>query len=36
MALLLVTHDRRQAERMAKRLLRISDGRIDQPSGSVP
>jgi UDP-glucose/iron transport system ATP-binding protein len=36
MALLLVTHDRRQAERMAKRLLRISDGRIDQPSGSAP
>lgn len=36
MALLLVTHDRRQAERMAKRLLRISNGRIDQPSESVP
>jgi UDP-glucose/iron transport system ATP-binding protein len=36
MAMLLVTHDRRQAERMAKRLLRISDGRIDQPSESVP
>lgn len=36
MALLLVTHDRRQAERMAKRLLRISDGRIDQPSQSAP
>jgi ABC-type multidrug transport system ATPase subunit len=36
MALLLVTHDRRQAERLAKRLLRISDGRIDQPSQSAP
>jgi len=36
MALLLVTHDRRQAERMAKRLLRISDGKIDQPSESAP
>ena len=30
MALLLVTHDRRQAERMAKRLLRMSDSGIDQ------
>jgi ABC-type multidrug transport system ATPase subunit len=29
-AILLVTHDRGQAERMAKRLLRMSDGRIDQ------
>jgi ABC-type multidrug transport system ATPase subunit len=36
MALLLVTHDRRQAERMARRLLRISDGRIDQPSEIAP
>jgi ABC-type multidrug transport system ATPase subunit len=36
MALLLVTHDRRQAERLAKRLLRINDGRIDQPSQSAP
>jgi ABC-type multidrug transport system ATPase subunit len=36
MALLLVTHDRRQAERMAKRLLQIRDGRIDQPSESAP
>jgi ABC-type multidrug transport system ATPase subunit len=36
MALLLVTHDRRQAERMAKQLLRMSDGRIDQPSESLP
>src|SRR5262249_61179781 len=35
MALLLVTHDRRQAERMAKRLLRMRDGRIDQPSESA-
>jgi ABC-type multidrug transport system ATPase subunit len=35
MALLLVTHDRRQAERMAKRLLRISAGRIDQDSDSL-
>jgi ABC-type multidrug transport system ATPase subunit len=35
MALLLVTHDRRQAERMAKRLLQIRDGRIDQPSESA-
>jgi ABC-type multidrug transport system ATPase subunit len=36
LALLLVTHDRRQAERMAKRLLRITDGRIEQPSESAP
>ena len=36
MALLLVTHDRPQAERMAKRLLRMSDGRIDQLSESAP
>jgi ABC-type multidrug transport system ATPase subunit len=36
MALLLVTHDRSQAERMAKRLLRMSDGRIDQLSESAP
>jgi ABC-type multidrug transport system ATPase subunit len=35
-ALLLVTHDRGQAERMAKRLLRMSDGRIDPLSESVP
>jgi ABC-type multidrug transport system ATPase subunit len=35
MALLLVTHDRSQAERMAKRLLRMSDGRIDQLSESA-
>ena len=32
MALLLVTHDRRQAERMAKRLLRLSDGKIAELS----
>jgi len=36
MALLLVTHDRSQAERMAKRLLRMSDGGIDQLSESAP
>jgi ABC-type multidrug transport system ATPase subunit len=36
MALLLVTHDRRQAERMAKRLLRMSDGRIEQQPESAP
>jgi ABC-type multidrug transport system ATPase subunit len=36
MALLLVTHNRQQAERVAKRLLRMSDGRIDQLAGSVP
>jgi energy-coupling factor transporter ATP-binding protein EcfA2 len=36
MALLLVTHDRRQAERMAKRLLLMSNGKIGQPSGSAP
>jgi ABC-type multidrug transport system ATPase subunit len=35
MALLLVTHDRRQAERMTKRLLRISDGKIEQPAESA-
>ena len=31
MALLLVTHDRQQAERTAKRVLRMSDGRIENP-----
>jgi ABC-type multidrug transport system ATPase subunit len=36
MALLLVTHDRPQAERMAKRLFRMSDGGVDQLSESVP
>jgi len=36
MALLLVTHDRRQAERVAQRLLRITDGRIDGGSESAP
>ena len=36
MALLLVTHDCRQAEHMAKRVLRMSGGRIDQLSESVP
>ena len=36
MALLLVTHDRPQAERMAKRLLRMSNGGIHQLSESVP
>jgi putative ABC transport system ATP-binding protein len=36
MALLLVTHNRRQAERMAKRLLRMSAGKIEQPSKSAP
>lgn len=36
MALLLVTHDRRQAERLAKRLLRMRDGRIDQTSEGAP
>jgi ABC-type sulfate/molybdate transport systems ATPase subunit len=30
MAVLLVTHDRRQAERTAKRMLRMSNGCIDQ------
>src|SRR5262249_33457391 len=35
LALLLVTHDRLQAERMAKRSLRMSDGRIDHPSECV-
>jgi ABC-type iron transport system FetAB ATPase subunit len=36
MAVLLVTHDRRQAERMAKRVLRITDGRIDQAPEGTP
>jgi ABC-type multidrug transport system ATPase subunit len=36
MALLLVTHDRGQVERVAKRLLRIKDGRIDQSSRGAP
>jgi ABC-type multidrug transport system ATPase subunit len=35
MALLLVTHDRQQAERMAKRVLRMSDGRIEEPLRTV-
>ena len=35
MALLLVTHDRQQAERMAERVLRMSDGRIEEPPRSV-
>jgi ABC-type multidrug transport system ATPase subunit len=35
MAVLLVTHDRQQAERMAKRILRMSNGRIDTPLRSV-
>ena len=35
MALLLVTHDRQQAERMAKRVLRMSDGRIEKPLRSM-
>jgi ABC-type multidrug transport system ATPase subunit len=35
MALLLVTHDRQQAELMAKRVLRMSDGRIEKPLRSV-
>jgi ABC-type multidrug transport system ATPase subunit len=35
MAVLLVTHDRQQAERMAKRVLRMSDGRIEKPLRSV-
>jgi ABC-type multidrug transport system ATPase subunit len=36
LAVLLVTHDRSQAERVAKRVLRMRDNRIDQPSESVP
>jgi ABC-type multidrug transport system ATPase subunit len=36
MAVLMVTHDRRQAERMAKRVLRMSEGRIDQSSETAP
>jgi ABC-type sulfate/molybdate transport systems ATPase subunit len=35
MAVLLVTHDRLQAERMAKRVLRMSDGKIEQLSENV-
>jgi ABC-type multidrug transport system ATPase subunit len=36
MAVLLVTHDRPQAERMGNRLLRMSGGRIEEFSESVP
>ena len=36
MAVLVVTHDPRQAKRMAKRVLHMRDGRIDQPSKSAP
>jgi ABC-type multidrug transport system ATPase subunit len=35
MAVLLVTHDRQQAERMAKRVLRMSDGRMEKPLRGV-
>ncbi len=35
MTVLLVTHDRRQAERMAMRLLRISNGKVEEPSETV-
>jgi ABC-type multidrug transport system ATPase subunit len=35
MALLLVTHDRRQAERMARRVLRMTNGRIEKPLRSM-
>jgi ABC-type multidrug transport system ATPase subunit len=35
MALLLVTHDRQQAERTAKRVLRMREGRIEKPLRSV-
>jgi ABC-type multidrug transport system ATPase subunit len=35
MAVLLVTHDRQHAERMSKRVLRMSDGRIEKPLRSV-
>jgi ABC-type multidrug transport system ATPase subunit len=35
MALLLVTHDRQQAERIAKRVLRMRDGRVEEPLRSV-
>jgi ABC-type multidrug transport system ATPase subunit len=35
MSVLLVTHDRGQAKRMTRRLLRMTDGRIDQLSESV-
>jgi ABC-type multidrug transport system ATPase subunit len=36
MAVLLVTHDRPQAARLAKRVLRMSEGRIDKLSEGVP
>ena len=36
MAVLLVTHDRPQAERVAKRMLRMRNGGIDQPSEIAP
>jgi ABC-type multidrug transport system ATPase subunit len=36
MALLLVTYDRPQAERMAKQLLQMSDGGVDQLSENAP
>jgi energy-coupling factor transporter ATP-binding protein EcfA2 len=35
MALLLVTHDRQQAERTAKRVLRMRDGQIEKPLRSM-
>ena len=35
MALVLVTHDRQQAERAAKRVLRMRDGQIEKPLRSV-
>jgi ABC-type multidrug transport system ATPase subunit len=36
MAVLWVTHDRRQAERMAKRVFRLNNGRIEQLAEHVP
>jgi len=35
MALLLVTHDRRQAERMSRQVLRMSNGQIEKPLRSI-
>lgn len=35
MVVLLVTHDRRQAERMAKQVLRMSNGQVEKPTRSM-
>jgi ABC-type multidrug transport system ATPase subunit len=35
LAVLMVTHDRRQGERMARRILQMADGRLQEAAGAV-